>query len=124
MQTLEGSTFAGVFAGVPEQIGQVRGQVRDFLDGCPATDDAVLIVSELAANAMLHSRSGNGTFTVQVTRSETCVHLEVEDAGGPWVPTPRDDRPHGLDIVSALAREWGINRAVPERRVVWARIDD
>jgi serine/threonine-protein kinase RsbW len=121
MQTLE-DTFAGVFSGVPEQIRQVRGQVRDFLDRCPAADDAVLVVSELATNATVHSLSGNGTFTVRVKRCDTYVHVEVEDAGGPWVPASRDDRPHGLDIVSVLAREWGINSAVPGRRVVWARI--
>lgn len=122
MQTLE-DTFARVFSGVPEQIKTARDQVRDFLGRCPATDDAVLVISELATNATVHSLSGNGTFTVRVTRCCTYVHLEVEDAGGPWVPSARDDRSHGLDIVSVLAREWGINSAVPGRRVVWARID-
>jgi hypothetical protein len=84
MQPLEG-IYAGIFPGMPEQIANVRGQVREFLDGCPAADDAVLIISELAANAALHSLSRGSVFTVRVKRYGTCVYLEVEDAGGPWI---------------------------------------
>lgn len=120
MQTLEG-TFAGVFSGVPEQIREARGQVRKFLEGCPATDDVVLIVSELATNATIHSLSKNGVFTVRVKRYDTCVYLEIEDAGGPWISAPREDRPHGLDIVSTLARTWGIKES--PGRIVWATVD-
>jgi len=106
MQSLE-SIYAGIFPGMPEQIAKARRQVREFLDGCPAADDAVLIISELAANAALHSLSRNGVFTVRVKRYGTCVYLEVEDAGGPWTPAAPDDRPHGLDIIGMLARTWG-----------------
>jgi hypothetical protein len=68
---------------VPEQISKARGQVREFLDGCPVADDAVLIVSELPPNAAAHSLLRNGVFTVRVKRYDTCVYLEVEDASGP-----------------------------------------
>ena len=120
MQTLE-AIYAGVFPGIPEQIAKARGQVREFLDGCPAADDAVLIISELAANAALHSLSRNGVFTVRVKRYGTCLYLKVEDAGGPWIPAPPDDRPHGLDIISELARTWGVRKS--PGRVVWATVN-
>jgi anti-sigma regulatory factor (Ser/Thr protein kinase) len=120
MQALEG-TFARVFIGMPEQIRKARVQVRDFLDGCSRTDDVVLIMSELVADAAIHSLSRNGVFTVRVKRYDTCVYLEVEDTGGPWIPGPRDDRPHGLDIVQILSRTWGIKES--PRRIVWATID-
>lgn len=106
---------------MPEQISKARGQVREFLDGCPVADDAVLIVSELAADATIHSLSRNGVFTVRVKRYDTCVYLEVEDAGGRWIPAPRDDRPHGLDIVETLARTWGIKES--PGRIAWATVD-
>jgi anti-sigma regulatory factor (Ser/Thr protein kinase) len=121
MQALE-DTFAGVFPGAPEQISTARVRVRKFLDGCPAADNTVLILSELATNAAVHSLSRNGVFTVRVKRYDTCVYLEVEDAGGPWISTPRDNRPHGLDVVRTLARTWGI-RESPGRRTVWATVD-
>ncbi len=120
MQPLE-ALYAGVFPGIPEQIAKARGQVREFLDGCPAADDAVLIISELATNAALHSLSRNGVFTVRVKRYGTCVYLEVEDAGGPWIPAPPDDRPHGLDIISKLARTWGVRES--PGRIVWATVN-
>ncbi len=86
MQALEG-TFAAVFSGVPEQIRKACGQIRDFLDGCPVADNVVLIVSELATNAtIVHSPSRDGVLAVRVKRYDTCVYLEVEDAGSPWMP--------------------------------------
>jgi hypothetical protein len=110
MQALE-DTFAGVFSGVPEQIRKACGQVRDFLDGCPAADDVVLIVFELATSATMYSLPGNKVFAVRAKRYDTCVYLEVEDAGGPWIPAPQDDCPHALDIVGTLARQWALRNS-------------
>jgi anti-sigma regulatory factor (Ser/Thr protein kinase) len=99
--------------------------MRRLLRGCPVADDVILCVSELATNAAVHSdsRRSGGTFTV---RAESCpgadVRIEVEDAGGPWVtsaPDPAHGR--GLDIVRALADDWGIT-TTPAGRAVWARI--
>ena len=49
--------------------------------------------------------------------------IEVEDAGGPWRDGPRDDgRPHGFDVVTAIAGvgNWGID-GDDRGRVAWAR---
>jgi hypothetical protein len=53
------------FPGSVNQVRQVRSAVRIVLDGCPAADDVVQILSEIAANACQHSRSGKpgGKFT-------------------------------------------------------------
>ncbi len=42
-----------VFAGRPDHVREARHQVGKFLDGHPRRDDAVLIISEFASNAVL-----------------------------------------------------------------------
>jgi hypothetical protein len=46
------------FPGQREEVSRARRLVARYLDGSPVTDDAVLLVSELAANACAHSASG------------------------------------------------------------------
>jgi len=84
----------------------------------------ILCLSELAANAVLHSgsRRPGGTFTVRI---EGCLgaslRIEVADDGGPWLaaaPDPGSGR--GLDIIRALAAQWGVATS-PVGRTVWAR---
>ena len=82
------------FPGRPDQVPQVRAFVTQVLTGCPAAGEVVLMADELAANAVLHSRSGEpgGLFTVQV---EMCdgqwVRVAVTDEGGPTPPRLRGD---------------------------------
>jgi two-component sensor histidine kinase len=77
-------------------------------------DDVILCASELAANAALHSNSRlpGGTFTVRVIiSSDHGVRIEVEDNGGFWPAAVGDHSGHhGLDIVRALATDWGYRR--------------
>ena len=86
----------------------------------------ILCLSELAANAVLHSgsRRPGGTFTVRIQSSPGAyIEIEVRDDGGPWLaaaPSPGSGR--GLDIVRALAAEWGIATG-PTGRTVWARLN-
>ena len=49
-----------VFPGRQDQVAQAQRIVARALDGCPAADDAVLCVSELASNTLQHTRSGPG----------------------------------------------------------------
>ena len=113
--------YAGTFPGEPGQIGRVRAGLREYLGGCPRSDDAVLIASELAANAVLHSRSAGQSFTVRAEVLRDCIHLEVEDLGGPWLRRQQQDGRHGLDIVTALAADWGIETS-GGCRSTWARV--
>ena len=109
-----------------EHVSMVRADLRALLPDCPGADDVILCASELAANAALHSHSRlpGGTLTVRAAVYPSChVRLEVEDNGGPWIAAP--DHPsghHGLDIVRALAKEWGVS-GDHEARTIWARFD-
>ena len=86
----------------------------------------ILCASELAANAALHSHSRppGGTFTVRATISPgRYVQIDVQDNGGPWNQGMIDPtRHHGLDIVRAVADEWGID-GDHATRTIWARFD-
>src|ERR1019366_8144575 len=44
--------------GTADQIRSVRSSLRQFLGVCPVADDAVCLLSELSANAVVHSDSG------------------------------------------------------------------
>ena len=75
---------ARMFAGDAGQVRAARRFLAGVLDGYPAADDALLCVSELATNAVLHSRSGRpgGCFTVRAARRAGSVRVEVTDEGG------------------------------------------
>ena len=114
------------YPGGTEHIRAVRADMRAVLRDCPRVDDVILCASELAANAVLHSRSRlpGGTFTVRATVSSGLhARVEVEDNGGPWNQGMIDPtRHHGLDIVRAVADEWGID-GDHTTRTIWARFD-
>jgi serine/threonine-protein kinase RsbW len=116
--------YTGTFHGRPDQVRRVRAAVARYLDGCPAADDAVLVVSEIAANAVLHSQSSGDFFTVRCELYPDYVWVECEDLGGSWHCRPPDGRPHGLDVVEALAGPdgWGTEETSDGDRIVWVRL--
>lgn len=122
MRTATSTTFTGIFRGEPDQVSQARRAVAKYLEGCPAADDAALVVSELVTNAVLHSRSRHGMLTVHGEVYPGYVWLEVRDAGGSWEPGGDGDGGRGLAIVAALAAEWGIDGDA-RGRAVWARLE-
>jgi len=125
-RTLRQCTTEVTYPGGTEHIRTVRAGLRAILDDCPRADDAILCASELAANAAQHSRSRlpGGTFTVRATVSQDHhVRIEIQDDGGPWNQGMIDPtRHHGLDIVRAVADEWGID-GDQTSRTIWARFD-
>lgn len=124
--------FTQVYPGHAIQVARVRRDLSAFLGSCPVTDDAVLVASELTSNAILHSRSRSGFFTVTCEIymayrwTEGYCWIEVEDAGGPWrTRAPDPERPHGLSIVEALAGgpgDWGSDVTGGGDRVTWCRL--
>ena len=46
-----------VFSATPSQVRQARKFLAAALDGCPIADDAILCLSELASNSVLHSNT-------------------------------------------------------------------
>ncbi|MBD0739059.1 ATP-binding protein [Streptomyces sp. CBMA29] len=96
--------------GSPEEVGRVRRWTRDVLRDSPYADDAALIVTELSANAVLHTASGGmGAFHVSLAVSPAVVSISVTDSGGtksaPTVehPDAEDTHGRGLAMVTALA---------------------
>jgi serine/threonine-protein kinase RsbW len=114
------------YPGGTERIRTVRADLRTVLDDCPRADEVILCASELAANAAQHSRSRlpGGTLTVRATVSPChYARVEVQDNGGPWMQATIDStRHHGLDIIRAVADEWGID-GDHATRTIWARFD-
>jgi hypothetical protein len=114
----------GTYLAEPRQVGIARSALAVWLGGGPQADEAILVASEFATNAILHSASRHGgAFTVRAEVRQEYLRIEVEDAGGPWRDVPRDDgRPHGFDVVAAIAGagNWGID-GDDRRRVAWAR---
>jgi anti-sigma regulatory factor (Ser/Thr protein kinase) len=113
----------GTYPAEPRQVGLARATLAEWLEGWRRVDEAVLIASEFATNAVLHSASRHGgSFTLRAEVGQDRVRIEVEDAGGPWHDGPNDDgRPHGFDFVAALAGagNWGIDWDAGGR-VAWA----
>jgi anti-sigma regulatory factor (Ser/Thr protein kinase) len=125
-------------------VSSVPGARRFVTDGLldwgreHLVDDGALCVTEMAANAALHS--GSAYMQVEISDLDPAVRLSVEDAGGlvplpavapPPVPAARPgDVPlaeavgttgRGLAIVSVLAESWGIDERAGGRRI-WAHL--
>jgi serine/threonine-protein kinase RsbW len=114
------------FPAVPSQVPQARRFLASLLDSSPATDDALICLSELTTNAIQHSHSGrpDGTFTLRITLTPGRARIEVHDQGGPWTPGRDGDGQsgRGLLVVGELATAWGISGDGVSARVVWFEI--
>jgi anti-sigma regulatory factor (Ser/Thr protein kinase) len=115
------------FGGSPDQVRSVRAFVSDLVDGFPRADDVVLLVSELATNAVLHTASGaGGTFSVVVRVDGGLVRVEVHDLGSDEEPSftgsssPRESGA-GLFLVESMADMWGFY-GDHDGRVVWFEV--
>ena len=115
----------GTYPAEAARVGQARAALAAWLGTWPRADEALLIASEFATNSILHSASRDGgVFTLHAEVDEDRLRIEVEDAGGPWYDGPRDDgRPHGFDVVAAIAGpgNWGIDGDA-RGRTAWARL--
>jgi len=106
---------------VEEQDLSVGRHLRHRIEaefGClgEARADAALVISELFTNAMLH---GELPVRVRADAFEGGVTLSIEDAGSRFGGPAPDS--HGLVLVDALARDWGV-RTTATGKVVWADI--
>jgi anti-sigma regulatory factor (Ser/Thr protein kinase) len=119
------AVYEASFDGAPASAREARRWAGQVLDGTPAADDMVLALSELAANAAVHSASAGRPMSVWVRlviAPGGWLRAEVRD-DGPAPPnpgdtiSPADARPfcdsglaeagRGLDIVAALADSAG-----------------
>ena len=99
------------FPGRPESIRAARRFVAAALAAWPATQEAaLLLVSEVVTNAILHSASGDhgGSLEVRYALDDHEVYVEVLDAGGATHPRRYAQylegvSGRGLALVEALA---------------------
>ncbi|MDH6137809.1 hypothetical protein P3T37_007244 [Kitasatospora sp. MAA4] len=88
-----------------------------------AAEDALLLVSELLANACLHAGGPHGLL---LDASAERLRIEVTDGSG-TLPSPRlphePGRPggHGLHVVQRLSDRWGATPTA-EGKTVWLEI--
>lgn len=111
----------------PASPRQARRFVEEFCGaaGMPpeVCETAALLVSELAANAVLHGRSGT---TIKVNRPNGHLRVSVFDDNAALRPTATSPQPHsetgrGLHILSVLADDWGVE-AHDGGKAVWFRL--
>jgi serine/threonine-protein kinase RsbW len=127
-ERLASASVAESFTGEAMSVGQAREFVGGVLGaGWPGLDDVLIMVSEIASNAVRHTASGaGGWFDLSVTAAGSTVRVEVSDSGGSSEPRIPNDGGEldaltggrGLRIVDALASYWG-SRGDELGRVVW-----
>lgn len=80
---------------------------------------AALLVSELAANAVLHART---PFTVEVSESIGTLRISVRDSNVSLpvlkLYSPEASTGRGLKLVETMAHRWGVDPC-PDGKVVW-----
>ncbi|WP_436944530.1 ATP-binding protein [Streptomyces sp. SudanB25_2051] len=122
----------------PAGVGEARTRMREQLrrSGVPEAviDDAVLILSELLSNSCRHGRPldsaeiGEGAVRAAWrVDAHGALTVEVTDGGGPTRPVPskpsvtaRGGR--GLNIINALAQDWGVRDGASGEVTVWVLV--
>jgi anti-sigma regulatory factor (Ser/Thr protein kinase) len=93
----------------------------------PVRDKLSLVVSELVSNSLRHAGLAAGDpIDVELTSSNGDVWVAVRDGGPGFDPSARPGPPAngglGLSVITALAREWGVERG-PDGFEVWCVMD-
>lgn len=118
------------FPAQPASVTAARRFVTDAVIDAGAIDlldDARLLVSELATNAVVHART---EFSVTVHVGPGGVHVEVQDGDervpplGPHSPSGLAGGEHGrgLQLLEAAATDWGYRR-LDHGKAVWFRLE-
>jgi anti-sigma regulatory factor (Ser/Thr protein kinase) len=118
----------------PASVGLARRRVRDHLSdwghsaGEQAFEDVVLLVSELATNAVRHAPLLEREFEVAVTTlaDGSCL-IEVSDES-PAQPRLRpvrradEESGRGLRLVESLTTAWGVWSRGRNGKTIWALV--
>ncbi|RSN66259.1 ATP-binding protein [Actinomadura sp. WAC 06369] len=121
-----------VFSGRVDQVQAARTFAGYMFAGTGREGDVAVVVTELATNAILHTKSGGpqGWFGLELTLADVS-YVAVTDQGGGSIPTvqvtraeaqPAEDG-RGLFLVSQLAIATGIYGSPKGGHTVWADVD-
>ncbi|MDI3402370.1 ATP-binding protein [Streptomyces cavernicola] len=125
--------FAMRFSSTPRGARLARRLAAERLDawgvsyGSDAHDAVVLIVAELAANAVQHGRVPGRDFHLRLLAAGATARAEVTDTRTERVPVPSlpvgadAEGGRGLLLVECLASRWGWTpRSAAPGKTVWA----
>lgn len=90
-------------------------------------DRALLVLSELATNAVRHGSANGCRYQVALTL-HTTLRIEVSDADSTRIPMPPppgsfEENGRGLALVDLLAAKWGTELHPPAGKTVWAELE-
>lgn len=99
----------------PEAGAIARRAISTWLVGHPRLDDALLAVTELVNNAVVHGLADGEDLTITMQPEENGIRLTVRHPGAPFEvsalgPPSRDaGASRGLAIVAQIADRWGVD---------------
>jgi DNA-binding NarL/FixJ family response regulator len=89
----------------------------------PLLDDALLVASELATNAITHADS---KCRLTLSLLPATLRIDVLDAGAgtpePQPPSWTEEHGRGLHLVAALTTAWGLEDVPGDGKLVWAEL--
>jgi anti-sigma regulatory factor (Ser/Thr protein kinase) len=116
---------------LPPDVPAVRLARRATRDALAAwqlghlEEAAVLLVSELVTNAVLHA-ADTGAIGLELTSTGTSLQVAVQDGDPTWrqarSPAGCGESGFGFLLVDSLARRWGVRR-IAGGKAVWAELD-
>jgi anti-sigma regulatory factor (Ser/Thr protein kinase) len=117
----------GVLPATNNQVAEARKITHEAVTEHPSCDIAVLLVSELMTNSVVHSGSHFVTLVITTT-IDGDLHVSVIDEGRGGLPHllpggPHDEHGRGIELVDRLAKRWGITRERPPGMTVWFELD-
>ncbi|MFJ6707042.1 MULTISPECIES: ATP-binding protein [unclassified Streptomyces] len=117
------------FSAADTSVPGARTFARDTLTEAGVAeqlDDVLLLVSELATNAVRYGTGAGDAFLLRVDTDDDRVRVECHDPRRrrPIVRHPSDDDPRGrgLLLVSIIASRWGVDPR-PFGKNVWCEVD-
>ena len=86
-------------------------------------DDALVVVSELTANAVTH---GQSALQIRLSLKAAALRVEVLDRGAgtpePQPPTQTEEHGRGLHMIGMLTSAWGMESRNGSGKMVWAEL--
>jgi DNA-binding NarL/FixJ family response regulator len=114
---------------LPQELTSVRvarAFIAEKLDEWslePLLDDALLVASELATNAIMHAES---KCRLRLSLHPTTLRIDVLDTGAgtpePQPPSWTEEHGRGLHLVDALTTAWGLELVPGDGKLVWAEL--